>query len=60
VGTGRCSPNSRVAFQPLGFDSLALRSHSTAPDVLDIVLGWANIIDVWRTAFGIKLSDSPD
>ena len=24
VGTGRCLPNSRVAFQPLGFNSLAL------------------------------------
>ena len=29
MGTGRCSPNSRVAFQPLGFDSIALLSHST-------------------------------
>ena len=28
VGTGRCLPNSRVAFQPLGFNSLALSSHS--------------------------------
>ena len=24
VGTGRCLPNSRVALQPLGFNSLAL------------------------------------
>ena len=35
VGTGRRLRSGRVAFQPLGFESLALRSHSTGINLLD-------------------------
>lgn len=39
MGTGRRLRSGRVAHQPLGFDSLALRGHSTKPNVLDKAAG---------------------
>ena len=35
MGTGRCLSSSRVASQPLGFESLILRGHSTVMISLD-------------------------
>jgi hypothetical protein len=47
VGTGRCLSHIRVAAQPLGFNSLALRGHSNNVLALDIVPARV-IIDIDR------------
>ena len=39
MGTGRCLSSSRVASQPLGFESLMLRGHSTLMISLDTARG---------------------
>ena len=58
MGTGHCLPNSRVAFQPLGFDSLALLGHSTALKGLDNPFYRLMIIIVRQTVFGIDRAPS--
>jgi hypothetical protein len=56
VGTGRCLPNLRVARQPLGFDSLALRAvtrkHLSSLDKA----GWRAILKMFGKRRLVRLS----